>query len=510
MNKKISIFIIITIIITYFSGTIYALESSKYLISEEPLELTIHMYVETKYPFQDEWPVFKKAGELTNIYLKGTSPTSVTNSEEVFNLMMASGKLADIVQFYTEDINQYGMREAFVPLNDLIEEYAPHIKIFLENRPDIKRLITAADGNIYCIPHVRDGEVALGWFIRNDWLKKLGLKQPKTVEEYYQVLKAFREQDPNGNGLKDEIPFFARHTDYAINGLLIFWGARPGWYREDEVRFGPYTTEYKKAIKNIARWYREGLIDPQLYTRGPSSREELLSENRGGSTHDWFGSTSLFNDKLEIEIGGFEFLPISPPAGIDGIKRENTRRSIGGEEGWAISYSNPNPVETIKYFDFFWTERGRRLMNFGIEGDTYVMVNGKPVFKNWIKNSEKNILDILYESYGAQQRIGFQQDFNYEEQWMNPISLAGVKMYMNNGYMVEQFPKLSFTEDEYRIIYNTMPDIQTYVEEMRQKWILGAESIEDTYPQYRDKLQEMGIEQIIEIYQRAYNRYINL
>ncbi len=510
MKKKTFQLLIIYLIFFYFSANIQALDDNKYLISEEPLELTIHMYIETKYPFKDEWPVFKKAAELTNIKLKGTAPTSATNSVEVFNLMMASGNLADIVQFYTKDINKFGMRGAFIPLNKLIDEYAPNIKAFLEKRPEIKRLITAVDGNIYCIPHVRDGEVALGWFIRNDWLKKLGLKQPRTVEEYYQVLKAFRQQDPNENGLKDEIPFFARHTDYAINGLMILWKAQPGWYQEGgRVYFGPYTPEYRIAVKNIAQWYREGLIDPQLYTRGPSSREELLSENKGGSTHDWFGSTSLFNDKLEMKIEGFEFLPIAPPAGVDGIRRENSRRSIGGEEGWAISYSNPYPVETIKYFDFFWTEKGRRLMNFGIEGDTYVIVNGQLVFKNWIKNSEKNILDILFEDYGSQQRIGFHQDFHYEEQWMNPIALAGVKMYMNNGYMIDQFPKLNFNEEEYRVIYDIMPDIETYVEEMRQKWILGAHSIEDTYSQYRIKLQEMGIEQIIAIYQKAYNRYLN-
>lgn len=61
--------------------------------------------------------------------------------------------------------------------------------------------------------------------------------------------------------------------------LMIFWKARPSWFitNDNKVRYGPYTMEYKDAMKNISKWYKEGLIDPQIYTRGTSSRTELLN-----------------------------------------------------------------------------------------------------------------------------------------------------------------------------------------------------------------------------------------
>lgn len=509
MRKFHLLLLISIIILLLLSPVLHAEDISSYQITDSPLTLTIHMYIED-YSFKDNWPVFRKAAELTNIKLKGTAPSSATNSEEVFNMMISSGKLSDIVQYNREELNQYGMKGAFIPLNQLIGKYAPNFSNFLKKRSDVKRLITAADGNIYYIPHVRDGEVARGWFIRQDWLDKLNLDRPDTVGEYYQVLKEIKEGDPNGNGIKDEIPFFARHTDYGINGLLILWKARSSWYAEDgRVLYGPYTPEYKTALINIAKWYKEGLIDPQIYTRGLDSRKELLSDNLGGSTHDWFGSTALFNDKLKDNITGFKFLPIAPPAGIDGVRRENSKRSIGGEEGWAISYSNSHPVETIKFFDFFWTEYGRKLMNFGIKGITYEMFNGKPEFQNWLIESDRNILDILYEDYGAQQRIGFQQDFSYEEQWMTPTALDGINLYRKNDFMLDQFPNLTFTEEEYKMIYTLLPDIESYVEEMRERYLLGAENVEESFDSYLANLKKMGIEQLIDIYQKAYQRYIN-
>jgi len=507
--RKYTSFILLALLITLiFPYQTFSAEDN-YLISKEPIYLTIHMNIEGNYSFKDNWPVFREISSLTNVFLKGTAPSTATNSEEVFNLMISSGKLADIVHYQREGLVYYGMKGAFVPLNNLLEDYAPNFNDFLSKRPDVKNMITSADGNIYYIPHVRDGQVRLGWFIRQDWLDKLGLERPDTVNDFYQVLKAFYERDPNGNGLKDEIPLIARYAENLLNGLMIFWKARPGWFinNQDRVNYGPYTMEYKDAMKNIAKWYKEGLIDPQIYTRGTTSRTELLNDNRGGSIHDWFPSTSLFNEKLKDKISGFNLIPIAPPAGVDGIRRENTKRSIGGEEGWAISYSNPDPITTMKYFDFFWTERGRRMMNFGVEGLTYEMVDGQPVFKDWLLNAERNILDILFEDYGAQQEIGFWQDFKYEEQWMTPVALEGVRMYRDNNYMLDLFPYLAFTEEEYQRIYSILPDIESYVEEMRVKFILGSEDVEEGYDSYLLNLKEMGIEEVINIYQKAYQRY---
>lgn len=483
-------------------------EGSKFLASDERLVLSI--FESLKKPFDNDYPVFLKAGEMTNIYLEGVVSQSSSDAKEAFNLMMASGDLADIVAWDRSAIQQYAVEGAFIPLEDLIAEHAPNIQAFFDARPEIKAHATASDGSIYHIPFVPDGDAAQAWFIRQDWLDKLGLEQPKNAEELYTVLKAFKEQDPNGNGEADEIPFFHRGKD--LQDLALLWGARnginnTGWYLDgDTVKYGPYEPELAVAYKELAKWYAEGLIDPEIYTRGGTARDFALKENVGGMTHDWFGSTSGYNDG-KVDVEGFNFIPFAPPADMNGVVSERTVRNKLHWGGWAIAASNQHPIETIKYFDFFFTEEGRRLMNFGIEGETYDMVDGKPVLKDSVINAEQGAVFKLRE-YGAQTATGYQQDFEYEKQWMNPIAFKGVEMYTENGYFAEPFPTLQLTDEELQRHAELMVAIDSLVSEHRQKWVLGAEEVDASYDSFIKSLETFGVEEAISIMQAAYDRHI--
>jgi len=105
-----------------------------------------------------------------------------------------------------------------------------------------------------------------------------------------------------------------------------------------------------------------------------------------------------------------------PPASISGVRMEEHRRIPIKPDGWAISYSNENPIETIKYMDFWWSEEGRRLANFGIEGEQYNLVDGNAIFTEEFLADSRPVNAQLTE-IGAQVRRGFWQDYSYEEQW---------------------------------------------------------------------------------------------
>lgn len=485
-------------------------EQTGHLITEEPLELTIHMHYGNSFVFQDDWPVFQEAAKLTNISLKGTAPSSASNSVELFNVTIASGDLPDIVHSNQKPIyDTYGMEGAFEPLNDLIDQYAPNIKAFYEEHPEVKQFATAPDGNIYFITIVLDGAVAKGWFIRQDWLDQLNLDVPTTVDEMYNVMKAFREQDPNGNGEKDEVPFFARLASAPLD-FLVFWNANRGLYLEDgNIGYGPYEDAYQTGIENIAKWYQEGLIDQEIFTRGTQGRDIMLRENRGGITNDWLGSTAEYNDIVKETVAEFAFLPMLPPASVDGKIRVETRRNKLGSSGWGIASTSEHKIEAIKYFDFWFSEEGRRLMNFGIEGVHYDMVDGKPQFKEEILNAEQGTLAKLQED-GAQIEIGFHQDFEYERQWSNEIALQAEDMYVKADAFMEQYPTLSYTEEEKDRRDRINGAISTYVEEMSQKWILGAEPLTDAgFASFRQSLKDMGVEELLQIEQAAYDRYMS-
>ena len=180
------------------------------------------------------------------------------------NLLLAAGDMPDIVggHLIQQPVNQYGPEGAFVPLNDLVDEHAPNIKAFWDEQPGpARRRSRPIDGNYYYIPYLPDGKYGRAWFIRQDWLDALGLEQPQNVDELYDVLVAFRDQDPNGNGVKDEIPYFARQWEEVIR-LLTLWDARSSgsdtyhdfYVNDDGQVVHPYAQEaYREGMANIAQ-----------------------------------------------------------------------------------------------------------------------------------------------------------------------------------------------------------------------------------------------------------------
>ncbi|WP_371155832.1 extracellular solute-binding protein [Jannaschia sp. 2305UL9-9] len=490
-------------------------------IVEEPLELTIQMN-HARYPrYDSEWPVEKIASELTGISLVdntvgANTRTSENNGRtEALNLMLATGEIPDIVgsSRLKDFVNQYGPEGAFVPLNDLIAEHAPNISAFFEERPELAAAIAAADGEMYYIPYLPDGKYGRAYFVRTDWLEALGLEAPETVEELEEVLIAFRDGDPNGNGIADEIPFFARQWPELVRLVTLWDGRSTGsdTYHDFMVQDGevvhPYAGEgYRDGIANLARWYEMGLIDPEVFTRGSSSREYLLSENLGGMTHDWFASTAGYNDSLAERVPGFEFKAMLPPASVSGVRMEEHRRILVKPDGWAIGATNEHPVETIKYFDFWFTEEGRRLANFGVEGEQYTMVDGKPTFTEEFLTNGKPVNNQLYEVGSQLQARGYFQDYGYEEQWTNPIALEGIALYETMDLLVPDFLGVSFNAEEQRVYDRNWPSIRDYMLERQQGWILGNGDVTEDWDDYVATLESMGYQDVLDAMNSAYER----
>lgn len=484
-------------------------------IVDDPLELSIHMHWARAQRYDETYPVEQAAREMTGIHLTdATVGTNTVDSREAHNLLIASGNIPDIFggENVRDFVNTYGPQGAFLPLDDLIEEHAPNLAAFIEENPDRFAAIRSADGNLYYIPYIPDGFFGRAYFIRQDWLDALGLEQPQNVDEVYETLVAFRDRDPNGNGRKDEIPFFSRDFEEMIRLVTLWDGRSTGsdvhhdFMVEDGQITHPYTGEgYREGIANLARWYAERLIDPEIFTRGSSARDFLLSENLGGMTHDWFASTAAYNDRLTETIEGFAFIPFIPPASAAGVRMEENRRIAVQPDGWAIGYQNENPVETIRYFDFWFTEEGRRLANFGVEGTHYDMVDGKPVFRDEILNNDQSVAAQMY-AIGAQMYRGYHQDYEYEWQWTNPIAQEGIKLYEEGDYLVPDFLGVTFTPDEQEVYDRHWPQIRTYMLERQQAWILGSGDIEADWDDYLATLDDMNLNAVIAVMQTAYDR----
>ena len=491
------------------------------------VELKIHYHAENRFTIQDEQsqilPVFQLAGEKTNIKVVNAANPVSQNSIEEFQLQATEKFPADIYGGVNikSSIFSYALEGAFLPLNDLIEQYGPNIKAFLDADPEAKAAMTAPDGNLYMLNYIPDGKTARAYMIRTDWLEKLELPMPSTLEELEQTLYAFRNQDPNGNGLKDEIPYFNDRWQEMIR-LVNLWGARAYSYdnynervpvgKDGKLYHAWMTDGFREGIVNLNRWYQDGLIDSEIFTRKADTARQTLwaKENTGGLTHEWVASTASYNYKEDLLASVKDFkvegmLPVS----AEGKAFEEHQRATVKPDGWAISASCQNPEAAIRYMDWFYSEEGRRAINYGIEGESYTMEGTKPVFTDEVLNQGAVNL-YLKTKYGAQLAIGYQQDYDYERQWTVKEGQEAYDLYANADIWSEPWtPVLNFTEEETQIFDQYITGLNDFQNEKISAFITGKEDIQTGWSSYIETCDQLGASRLVEIYQAAYDRYLD-
>lgn len=459
-------------------------------------------------------PVIAEIGKKTGVKLENVASQNETDENQAYTLMLTSNKLPDLISYYKlSDLEKLGAEGGVLELSKLVDEHASNIKAFFAKYPRFKKDAIAADGKMYVIPAYYDWynlRTSKGFFIRKDWLKKLELQEPKTVDDLYNVLVAFRDKDPNGNGKKDEIPLFIRSgvdQDILFTLTDIFKATPSVELKDGKIVFGGNQEDYKVAIEKLAKWYKEGLIDKEVFTRKMAARDYMLSNNIGGFTIDWIGSTSGYNDVLGPKIKGFDFGIILPPV-FNGIKTTRQARP-DYEGGIAISKDAKDPVKMIEYLDYYYSPEGRRLWNFGREGKEYTLVDGKPVFTNEVmKDKDKRTPLQVLRSVGAQFRLGAPQDGAYELAWSSPAAKKGVDLYMSNNVVDEGVPPLKFTSAELQKLIPIQTQITQYETQKAQQWILGSSDVEQDWAAYNKRLNDLGLQTYLKIYNDAYARYM--
>ena len=468
-----------------------SLADGEYKIADEYTEL--RMFYNASTTEDGEYEIFKEAAKYTNVYAKPTLPKSMSDFNQAFNLMIASGDIPDIVEHFNDSqFSKLGSEGAFVKLDEYLD-IMPNYKKILKENPAIKDRVTYSDGHIYFVPYIPGGKVSQGWLIRQDWLDKLGLEVPTNVEEFYNVLKAFKTQDPNGNGKADEVPYFDQ-----FNTLLALFDAYPDWYmdKNGKPKYGPAQPEYKTAITELKKWYDEGLIDEEILT-GRSMRERRLTDNVGGSTHNWFGSSLLFNKKLKDKIPGFNLVAMLPPTGI-----EREQRDPSYFYGWGVSASSKNMEIAIKYLDFWLSDFGATLLSYGIEGVHYDMVDGKPKFK------EELVADPTFQERFTALKptdIGCKFIMESEVEWAGPGTVEAWELYEEKVEYTEIFPLIDMylSTEDYDKYTKTYTEIKTYVEEYKQKWMYGSADLEKTYDEYIKQINKFGLEDMTKMVEKA-------
>jgi len=459
---------------------------------------------------------FQKMEENTNIHIDFQHTTEA--SAEAFNLMMSSGQLTDIIysDIWGTEASKYGNWGALLPLEDLLAEHAPNFTRILDEHPDIRGQITSPEGHIYYLPNLALASEDLTQMfpqIRQDWLDKLGLPLPETTDDWYETLKAFREQDANGNGSQDEVPLVTVSLENIMMLFAPAYGVEYGFFVDNgQVKYGPADPRFQEVVAYLRKLYEEKLLDPNyLVDNTFQSLTEKVTTDKAGAWFGWSGSyMGNFTTLMEGKHETFKLAPVLPPKGPNGDQRHVSFRWQAAAHGLAVSSQTKNPVEVVKWLDYQYSEEGILLNNFGVEGVSYDLVDGQPVYKEEVthpSNGLTNTQELLNHTIGGGSWATV-ADPRYAEQIRvaNGQTDNPLKLYSDYMDFDAKMPPVQFTSEESEITVPLMADIQTYVAETINAMIMGRGTVED-YAAVIAQLEQMGIKQVLEQYQSAYDRF---
>ena len=489
-------------------------EKNEMPISESEITLNVvtnrtATYAGKNYPYH-EVGAFEALREKTGVFVNFEAVT-----DEKINLMFASDELPDMLLLNWNKLGgalKCASDGQIISLDEQLQKYAPNFTKLLAENKTIYAQLTEADGYVYQFPFIR-GEQQLrvfqGFQIRQDWLSKLGLSVPKTRDEIYEVLKAFKERDPNGNGKADEIPYIAEKS-YGIDRMFNFWGMDEFYIDNGKVKAGWLQPEFKEYVQWVKKLYDEGLLDPDYAITDRKQFDSKVSNEQGGAWYGLAGSTlgrltTLMKPKVpDFKIAGMPWLA-APDGKSYAVNSEYV--SCVTDLAYAISSQCKNVKAAVKWLDYGYSEEGSRTLNFGIEGKSYTMENGVPTYTQLITNNPDGLpMSEALAKYTVASGYPTMQSVDYFNQFMQTEQKDAIDVW-EQADSTHSLPTLKHTIEESDIVSRKYTEIKSYHDSMINKIIIGKEPIEK-FDEYTEKIKSMGIEDIVAAKQAAYDRYL--
>lgn len=470
-----------------------------------------------------EIPAIQELMKRTGITLVFDHPAA-NNITAAFNLMIAANSMTDIVGNLPEgDLEKYVTGGQFLRLNEYMDKYAPNFKALLKTRPDVERDLKTDTGLIAKFPTGMRLDESILYFesfmVRADWMKKLKLEKPKTMDDWYKFLVAIRDGDPNGNGQKDEIPFIGRtfeNMDFSRFGGA--WGINTCWkplagrcyYVVDgKVKFGLIQPEFKSYLETMSKWYSEKLIDQDYLSVDAKAADAKILNNIAGTFYGKMNAQlgTLMGNKKDDP--SFEIVALPFPTAPDGKTYDfnSTNSAVGG--GVAISAKSKYIVEAVKMMDYLYSAEGNKLMYFGLEGVHHTMVNGQPVYTELItKNPDKlSMVNALAKYCMAGFGFAAYYALPYWNQIMSFPQQKTVYEEIKSATVERKMPQqMSLTAAETTKFSAIISEVQVYSEEMTASIVMGKKSITE-FDKMVQTMIGMKIDEATAIQQAAYDRY---
>jgi putative aldouronate transport system substrate-binding protein len=435
------------------------------------------------------------------------------------SLLLASGNLPDILLFnfqmhYTggeakaiDDGVIYPLSEEFLAAN------APdYLKVLQSNEAYMKGS-TTPNKDIYGFTFIVGDEAlktGYGLTVRDDWCKELGIELPETPEEFHNMLVAFRDQ----KGVKSPLSISSGNVSELLDRGIITspFGlvTRDIYVDNKQVEIGFAKNEYKDVLVYLNKLYEEGLLDANFSTLDSATvTSNILSGQSGvasGALNGGLGTWLQTNKDVEnYSLAGIHNLVSN--RGDKALYGHYNTDVVGGTA--VITSSCKNKELAARFLNYGYTEAGHTLYNFGVEGESFEMVDNYPTYSDYIMNNPEGLSKqkAMSEYLLAFNNGPFVQDKRYLEQYADlPEQKVAMEIWMDNDAAVYKLPRISIDADTISEYSTLLSDLQTYRDEMTIKFIRGTESL-DNFDKYIETLESMGVSRIREIVQNAVDEY---
>lgn len=513
-------------------------------IVEEPITLTVMFPSQTAIPDIAENSFTKEYEELTGIHIEWQEVPSDSLADRV-NISLSSGDMPDIYLSCGVSLSQqqaYGPQGAFVPLNDYIEQYGEVFQKIEENVPGVADTLTMGDGNIYALPYIEkcvhcEGSSKL--WVNQKWLDALNMEAPTTLDEFEEMLRRFKEEDPNGNGEADEIPLLTYEGGWHSNAMSG-WLTNPFVYTSpdnnyvyldgDEIKLSYMQDGWKEAMSWLNKLYEEGLYYDQSLVINYDQARQLCAAD--GTTEDVGCFTGGTPDLPGADVSQWgPYVALAPIEGPNGRVATWMPYSQITPTAFVITSACENPAAAFRWGVEQYNKDINYRKTFGVEGENWKYVTpgeddvpadaadfntGDPAeiapFIDGVGWGDEQ--DYCWRGLGLRCDTGDYKDLRYAQVQSGDYDTnMEHRLSVDTQEQMEPYypdmeicvPTLVYTEEQSATLANTESVVISYVEEMAAAFITGTSDPEADWDAYLNELSVKGVDQLLEIYQAGYD-----
>jgi len=473
-----------------------------------------HAKVASYYKSYADLDIVKYWFEKTGVTLDFNTPPAGMETEP-FNIMLASGDLPDVISYNLASLPG-GLKKLYddkviIKLTDKVDTYMPNMMKFFKDNDNIYRQVKDDNGDLYVIPFLKGGGYLLattGTMIRDDILKALNLAAPETLDDWEAAMTAMKAAYPKSS------PYVGDFT-MLRSSFMPAYGISDGmWYPDTakKAHYTPLEPAYRDFLMRMNKWYSMGLIDPNFATIDGKTVDNSMSSGAGFATYRAGSSGLGAYLNANKDNPKFSIIGVRQPSQTKGeTVKYITTYEYGGNPQVGITTKCKNVEAALRLYDFAWSPESYLKFNWGIEGESFTYVNGKPQYTDLILNNPNGLtVDTILAKYALTAIKGpamMVQDPDYIVQYYNqPQQKQAMDQWIIKDMNYRAFPPVSYTSQEASDFTRVMADLDTYVMQMSYKFILGTEPFSN-WDNFIATIRSMNADQVLKIQQAALDRY---